>query len=162
VTAALAPDHVEMPAAFAARAAVGSDLEAIHHVEELGQQAPWSLGVLARELEVDWSTIWVVEKGDQIVAYLCFWTVADEIHILNVVVAPEARRQGIAAALVRGLIGAASGAEFSLITLEVRVGNSAARALYSAHGFAEIGRRAGYYSDNGEDAIVMARILEEE
>lgn len=152
---------VEVPEGFSVRRATDRDLEAVHRVETRGQQAPWSLAVLKNEFSVDWSNIWVVDSSEGIAAFLCFWTVADEVHILNVVVDPSARRRGIAGALVRGLLDVSRGGEFALVTLEVRVGNVAARKLYEGVGFEEIGRRNGYYSDNNEDAIVMACILEE-
>ena len=158
----LSPDDVVLPESHDVRRADPSDLAAVHRVETRGQQAPWSMAVLQKEFSVDWSNVWLVESESEVVAYLCFWIVADEVHILNVVVDPSARRRGIAGALVRGLIAETTGKPLTLITLEVRVGNEAARRLYESVGFHEIGRRAGYYSDNGEDAIVMALILEED
>jgi [ribosomal protein S18]-alanine N-acetyltransferase len=82
--------------------------------------------------------------------------VADDAEILTLAVLPEARRGGIATALLHesGMIGAAMGA--SALFLEVSVANSAARALYTRTGFAPVGRRPGYYSDRS-DALVLRR-----
>lgn len=150
-----------LPDGYDVRRATEADAESIHLVESVGQQAPWTLAVIIKELRVEWSRTWVVIDDRGVCAYLCVWLVADEIHILNVVVHPRVRRQGLGRGLVEELIEQAERSSYSVVTLEVRVGNDGARQLYEATGFREIGRRQAYYSDNGEDALVMARILEE-
>jgi ribosomal-protein-alanine N-acetyltransferase len=90
-------------------------------------------------------------------AYCAFQVVAGEAHIHNLAVAPEARRQGMGRRLL-GLalrVAAAKGAR--LVHLEVRAGNVAARALYGAMGFREVGQRAGYYAAPVEDAVLLSR-----
>jgi ribosomal-protein-alanine N-acetyltransferase len=81
--------------------------------------------------------------------------IADELHINNIAVRPDSRRQGIGDALLSGVLdaGAKVGARSAL--LEVRASNQSAQALYAGHGFRIAGRRAGYYSAPPEDALVM-------
>jgi len=83
---------------------------------------------------------------------------ADEAEILTLAVVPEARRQGVGAGLLAGAMAAAAARGAAAMFLEVAEGNAAARALYAAAGFAEVGRRRGYYPDGG-DAVVMRRGL---
>jgi [ribosomal protein S18]-alanine N-acetyltransferase len=78
---------------------------------------------------------------------------------MNVAVDPARRREGIGRALIEGLI-ARAGTEASY-TLEVRVSNAAAIALYESYDFRRAGTRPRYYADNGEDAVIMWRALGE-
>ena len=91
----------------------------------------------------------------RIVGYLCLWEVADEVHITNVAVRPDARRQGIARALLSSVVDNARARAFKVVVLEVRPSNDHARMLYESFGFRVVGRRHGYYYDTGEDALVM-------
>jgi ribosomal-protein-alanine N-acetyltransferase len=83
---------------------------------------------------------------------------ADEAEILTLAVAPTARRQGHGGALLAGAMAAAAARGACAMFLEVAEHNAAARALYGAAGFAEAGRRRGYYAD-GADALVLRRGL---
>lgn len=83
---------------------------------------------------------------------------ADEAEILTLAVAPAARRQGLARALLAAMAARAAGAGAAALFLEVGVGNAAARALYVGAGFACVGRRARYYAD-GTDALLLRRAL---
>ncbi len=140
-----------------------SDLDEILIIEHEAQPSPWARGVFEKEFELPYSWIWILKDVNGVAnAYLVFWVVHDEVHILNVVTSPSARRQGMARTLVEACIETAQAAEMTTITLEVRETNTAARALYEGTGFVQIGRRKKYYSDNGEDALVLALILEED
>jgi ribosomal-protein-alanine N-acetyltransferase len=83
------------------------------------------------------------------------WLMVDEAHVVTVAVLPSERRRGYGRALVHGLVGLAIEHGMHAATLEVRVSNAAARALYGAYGFYEVGLRKRYYSDNHEDAVIM-------
>ena len=86
--------------------------------------------------------------------------VIDEAEVLTIAVAPDARRKGIGARLLGDLLDKLAGMGATTVHLEVAADNSAARALYAAAGFAESGRRKGYYqSGAGQriDALVMRR-----
>ena len=94
-------------------------------------------------------------RADEIVGFVCFWVVFEELRLMDVAVDPKVRRQGIAARLVGCALkfGVDSGARRAL--LEVRSSNVAARRLYERFGFREVGVRARYYTDPVEDAALM-------
>jgi [ribosomal protein S18]-alanine N-acetyltransferase len=80
----------------------------------------------------------------------------DEAEVLTLAVAPPARRQGVAAALLAGAMAAAREQAARTMVLEVAIGNAAARALYQRAGFIEAGRRPRYYADGGDALILRA------
>ncbi|GAB0118230.1 hypothetical protein Acid7E03_23020 [Acidisoma sp. 7E03] len=84
----------------------------------------------------------------------------DEAEILTLGTAPAARRRGIAAGLLAEALRQAAARGVRQVFLEVEVGNAAARGLYAAAGFTEVGRRRGYYA-NGADALVLRATLPE-
>lgn len=158
--------QLELPAGFNARLANDADLDDLVVVEGLSQGAPWTRRVFEKEFDLDFSRAWVVDwtapdAPCRLAAYLIFWLVHDEVHVLNVVVHPEARRRGLAIALLNELIDIAEAEKAAVISLEVRVGNTPAQALYRGLGFIPIGRRANYYADNHEDADVLALVLDD-
>ncbi len=136
-------------------------------IERAAFKHPWSPELFRRELEHDWSTILVAAEpltsapqgGERIIAFLIFWLVHDEVHILNVAVAPEQRRKGVARALMAETERRAHTAGASLLTLEVRRSNQAALDLYREFDYRAVGVRPNYYVDEGEDAIVMVKEL---
>lgn len=91
--------------------------------------------------------------GSPLLGFVCAWAVLDELHLLQIGVAPEARRGGLASVLHAALLDASRG-RASAGWLEVRADNPAAIAFYSRLGWAEVGRRPRYYSD-GRDAILF-------
>jgi [ribosomal protein S18]-alanine N-acetyltransferase len=99
----------------------------------------------------------VAEREGNVLGYVFASLAAGESEILIFGVDPVARRKGVARALLERLLESlrADGAE--TVHLEVREGNHAARALYRAAGFVEAGLRRGYYSDNGENAVLLRR-----
>jgi ribosomal-protein-alanine N-acetyltransferase len=93
------------------------------------------------------------ESGRGLAGYLVCSRYADVWHLMNIAVAPERRRQGIATELMNGLFEqAGEGARF---TLEVRTSNGSAIQMYERFGFRPAGHRRRYYHDNGEDALIM-------
>lgn len=149
---------------FEARVATSEDVDLLVPVEQLSQSAPWTRRVFVREFGLDISQAWLVEWTDAdapwpVAAYLVFWLVHDEIHVLNVVVHPEARRRGLARRMLENLIERGEEQGAAIVSLELRVGNDAARRLYESLGFVPIGARSNYYADNQEDAEVMALLL---
>ena len=86
---------------------------------------------------------------------MLFRSVADEVHITNVAVRPNARRQGIARSLLSSVLEDGRIRGFKVVVLEVRPSNGHALRLYESFGFRVVGRRHGYYYDTGEDALVM-------
>lgn len=120
---------------------------------------PWSEASVASELENPLG-LWLVEEREGVVAgYIGSQSVPPEADVMNVAVAPEFRRQGIASALLSALAARLAVQGIRSLTLEVRVSNAAARALYAAFGFAEIGRRKNYYLEPKEDALILRKEL---
>jgi ribosomal-protein-alanine N-acetyltransferase len=97
--------------------------------------------------------------GGGVIGFCNYWLVADELHILNVAVHPDERRNGHAARLLQHILDEASRNKTRVVSLEVRVSNLAAQALYRKFGFRKVGTRPRYYADNGEDALLMDREL---
>ena len=89
------------------------------------------------------------------VAYIGIWIVVDEMHIVTLAVAPEARRQGIAEALLLSVLDLAITSNVRAVTLEVRASNLAAQELYRKYGFQRQGLRPNYYEDNKEAALLL-------
>jgi ribosomal-protein-alanine N-acetyltransferase len=113
------------------------------------------------ELRRPWARILVarlVPEGDPL-GFALAWRAADELHLIDLAVAPGARRAGLGRALVSAVIAEARAGDARLILLEVRAGNAPALALYRSAGFFEHGVRRAYYSDNGEDAVEMRLTL---
>lgn len=142
------------------RPAARADLARLLEIEVEAQPSPWSETVFEKEFDLDHSHVWVLET-ETVLGFVVFWVVVDEMHILNVAVASSERRKGYARKLIESVIEKAHADACVAITLEVRVGNAAAIGLYESFEFRVIGHRPRYYRDNGEDAAVMARVLEE-
>jgi ribosomal-protein-alanine N-acetyltransferase len=94
-------------------------------------------------------------RNQMIVGFIGLWYMADEIHVINLAVHPDFRRKGIGELLLICAIELSAKLKAILITLEVRVSNLAAQALYLKYGFSERGVRRAYYLDNREDASIM-------
>ncbi len=120
---------------------------------------PWSARSIASELENPLS-LWLVEERDGAVAgYIGSQRVPPEADVMNVAVAPEFRRQGIARELMRALLARLRDEGIEALLLEVRVSNAAARSLYAQLGFREVGLRKNYYLEPKEDALILRKEL---
>jgi len=95
------------------------------------------------------------DSRERILGMVGLWCMMGEGHIVTIAVRPECRRQGLGELLLLAALEAAGEAGQDLVTLEYRISNRAARALYEKYGFSEVGVRARYYSDNHEDAVLM-------
>jgi len=95
------------------------------------------------------------ENRGSIVGYAGMWLMVDEAHITTIAVRNRHRGKGLGELLLASLIEGASAAGSGRITLEVRVSNESAQALYRKYGFRQAGTRRRYYSDNNEDAYIM-------
>ena len=135
-----------------------ADLDEIERIEQASYPTPWSRSMFASELAKPSSlSLGAVDEEGKLVGYLVLSRYVDAWHVMNVAVAPERRRQGIATALLRRLLDATTGDARRGYTLEVRVSNVGAIALYERFGFRPKGVRRGYYTDNREDALIMWR-----
>jgi len=132
-----------------------ADLGRLLEIERASFGSPWSRTSFEREQELAFSQLLVARlaPGEAAAGYICRWLVADEIQILNVAVAPEVRRRGVARALVGRVIAEAKAVEIA-VSLEVEISNEAAIALYGAFGFSAQGRRRNFYG-LGRHALVM-------
>jgi len=92
---------------------------------------------------------------DSIVGYAALWQMVDEAHLTSIAVKESHRRKGIGELLLACALDLAVQLRSNVMTLETRVSNSPARALYTKYGFSITGIRRGYYSDDGEDAVIM-------
>lgn len=111
----------------------------------------------ATEHARSYARIWVARSkaGSAAVGFALVWLVADETHLLDLAVAPEARRQGVARLLLETVVVSTRASGSRVVLLEVRATNEPALALYHSAGFVESGVRRGYYSDKDEDAVLM-------
>jgi [ribosomal protein S18]-alanine N-acetyltransferase len=138
-----------------------SDLAAVSVLEAQSHPAPWTLGNFRDALAAGYSTI-VGDAGGEIVAYGVLMIGPGEAQVLNLTVAPAARRRGLARILLRRFLDDVLRLGAEQCFLEVRLSNLAAIALYRAEGFVPVARRAGYYPSADaagvrEDALVLRR-----
>ena len=95
-------------------------------------------------------------SSDDLVGMAGIWMMVDEAHIVTIAVRKSHMHQGLGERLLISLIEMARQLNAKIVTLEVRVSNTVAQALYAKYGFVTAGTRRKYYSDNGEDALIMS------
>ena len=93
---------------------------------------------------------------ERIIGFAGIWVMADEAHVTSIATRARDRRQGIGELLLQSIVHLAATLRATIVTLEVRVSNSDAQALYTKYGFRQVGLRRGYYTDNREDALLMS------
>ena len=144
------------PNAVRLRPMLDVDLDAVNAIEQATYDFPWTRGIFQDCMRVGYSC-WVLEEGDQVLAYGIMSVGGGEAHILTIVVDEEYRGHGLGRKLLRHLISLARQRGVDTVFLEVRPSNLAAIKLYHSLGFSEIGIRKDYYpSEKGrEDALVM-------
>ena len=130
-----------------------ADLPELIAIERRAFPTPWSLAMFVLELSKPSGICIAAAAEDRLAGYLVCSRYADVWHLMNVAVAPETRRQGIATTLMQRLFEQAG--DDARFTLEVRTSNEEAIAMYRRFGFRPAGRRRRYYHDNGEDALIM-------
>lgn len=133
---------------------------AVLGLEHICFPAPWSEGLLRQEAEPRehaWNL--VVRVDGALKAFFFNWIVLDEVHLLNFAVSPELQGRGLGGFLLDWLLEQARTAGFANISLEVRASNSPAIGLYQSRGFTRLYVRRNYYTDNGEDALILLRAL---
>lgn len=136
------------------------DVDEVMAIERESHTAPWTLRMLQDELGREDGIRLVADHDGEVLGYILVGLQVDAWHILNVTVHPFHRGRGIGGALVAGAIRVGDERPNIGFTLEVRVSNHRAISLYERLGFVDHGRRPRYYSDNGEDALIMWRLPE--
>ncbi|MEO7117879.1 MAG: ribosomal protein S18-alanine N-acetyltransferase [Candidatus Limnocylindrales bacterium] len=133
-----------------------ADIPDVHEIERTSFPIPWPAYAFRQELEMNRMAHYlVVVAGSETVGYAGIWLMVNEAHITTFAVLPSWRRQGIGGLLMLEVMRLAEEEHATVATLEVRISNEAARALYQRFGFRPVGVRPRYYSDNGEDALIM-------
>lgn len=137
-------------------------LDGVVELEEATFSIPWSRADFEREIKENSMAIYYVaaEEG-KILGYAGMWHVVTEGHITNVGVLEEMRGRGIGSMLMEKMMETARKKKMTGMTLEVRMGNAPAQALYHKFGFRAEGVRKNYYADTKEDAIIMWRYFPE-
>jgi ribosomal-protein-alanine N-acetyltransferase len=132
------------------------DIPAVHAIESASFPTPWPPYAFRGELETNRMAHYlVVRAGARVIAYAGVWLMVDEAHVTTFAVLPAYRRRGIGARLLSEIIELSAALGATVVTLEVRLSNAGARRLYQRFGFRPVGVRPRYYSDNGEDALIM-------
>ncbi len=134
-----------------------SDIDSVISIEEkVYGPHHWSkdsfLGELSNDLAKYFS---VFDETGNLIAYCGCWQILEEAHITNIAVSPDFRQKHIGETMLITIINECYKNMAKYITLEVRVGNKPAIALYEKYGFKSLGTRKGYYQDNNEDALIM-------
>ena len=132
------------------------DIPAVQAIERAIFLSPWPRNAYTSELTQNRQAHYIVLRdGTDIIGYGGLWKVVHEAHITTVGVRLQSQHQGFGSVIFAALIQRSYELAARWITLEVRAGNAQAIHLYERFGFRAIGRRRGYYTDNGEDAVIM-------
>jgi ribosomal-protein-alanine N-acetyltransferase len=132
------------------------DIPAVHAIESASFPTPWPPYAFRQELETNRLARYIVVRaGGRVIAYAGIWLMVDEAHVTTFAVLPAYRRRGIGGLLLVELMELSADLGAVVCTLEVRLSNAGARQLYQAFGFKPVGVRPRYYTDNGEDALIM-------
>ena len=136
-------------------------LDALLAVEQRAYSHPWTRGNFTDALASGYQAQ-VLMAGDHLLGYFVAMMGVDEVHLLNLTVAPEFQRQGWARVLLEALALWSRGQGAQWLWLEVRASNLRAQQIYLAHGYRRVGERKRYYpADHGqrEDAVVISLSL---
>jgi [ribosomal protein S18]-alanine N-acetyltransferase len=147
-----------------------SDLAAVRAIETLSFSNPWSDNTFRGEIQntsISFPMVVVRRPGnpavadDEVVAYIIYWQIHEDVQVNNVAVRPDCRGLGLGETMMRYAIDRVREAGATFMTLEVRPSNAAALTLYKKLGFEIMGTRKNYYTRPDEDALVMALVLDQ-
>ncbi|MDD4642028.1 MAG: ribosomal protein S18-alanine N-acetyltransferase [Erysipelotrichaceae bacterium] len=137
-----------------------SDIDEVIKIEETVFNDNWNKEAFIYELKDNpFSYYWVIDVGDKIIGYAGLWITFDSSTITNIAILPEFQRCGWGQKLMDKIIFTAISKECETISLEVRVSNHKAIALYQKNGFIKINVKKAYYRNNDEDAYYMVKPL---
>ncbi|MFC5519739.1 ribosomal protein S18-alanine N-acetyltransferase [Polaromonas jejuensis] len=140
-------------------------LAAVVQVEQSAYEQPWTQGNFSDSLKAGYQAQLLTAgaaPNAELLGYFVAMKGVDEVHLLNITVAPAHQRQGWAHVMLDALVIWARGQGAGWLWLEVRVGNARAQAIYERYGFRHVGTRRNYYptsTSKREDAIVMSLAL---
>jgi len=138
------------------------DIPVLLEIERHSFPTPWTEELFKSQLRLKGIGLnRVILEEEEVVGYAAAWVASDELHLLSIAVEPAKRRMGIGSRLLEAVMQEGRERGAKKIILEVRQRNRRAQSFYYYHGFKIIGRRARYYSDTGEDALIMERSLEQ-
>lgn len=133
-----------------------ADLTAVQAIEQASFRTPWPSDAYLSELTTNrLATYLVVRAGSEVIGYGGIWMMVDEAHITTFAIDPRWRRRGVGEHLLVAILDLSVARGAREATLEVRISNIAARRLYEKYGFRPVGLRPRYYTDDGEDALIM-------
>ena len=154
--AELYPAGADLPRRLAIEPMEQSDLPVVLRIESQSFTTAWPLNAFANEIRDNKLAHYFVGRIDgRIVAYGGIWVILEDSHITTIAVNPEQRGHKYGEEMLLKLLDEAIAQGASWITLEVRESNDVAQKLYRKYGFTTVSTRRGYYSDNGENALVM-------
>ena len=135
----------------------GCHVAAIAELEKICFNDPWSVNAFYSELDNPLALWLVAMDGDTIAGYVGSQSVLGWADMMNIAVSPEYRRKGIGEELINNLISQLKEQKVTCLTLEVRVSNLPAIALYEKLGFVQVGCRRMYYHNPKEDALILRK-----
>jgi len=145
-----APDPLDI------RPMIADDLAGVMEIERAVYSAPWSRAVFLQDLTNNGMSRYLIgELRGQLIGYAGIWIFEQVGHVTTVAVDPRARRHGYGSQLLEAILVEGRKAGVIRFTLEVRVSNTAAQAMYRQYGFYGVGVRPRYYQDDKEDALIM-------
>ncbi len=131
------------------------DVDGVYAVETACFEDAWSRDAFVSDMNNRVARYLVAEANGKVIGYAGAWVILDESHITNIALFAEYRGQGIGKRLTTALLQYVSNLGAAYATLEVRRSNLIAQGLYRSLGFVQLGVRKRYYTNNGEDALLM-------
>ena len=131
------------------------DVKRVHELETICFRTPWSYNSLMGELTNSVAHYIVAVSDGLVIGYAGAWVMFDEAHMTNIAVDPDHRGKGVARRMILKLMKLALSKGAERMTLEVRETNHTAQRLYASLGFAYAGTRKHYYTDTGENALIL-------
>jgi ribosomal-protein-alanine N-acetyltransferase len=139
---------------------VPDDIETVVAIEREAFTTPWQPETFAGLIDREAVELTVMaDEAGEVVGYSVLWCILDQGELANIAITPTRRGGGLGARLLEHVLGVAAEKGVEKVFLEVRASNEAALRLYRRFGFVEAGRRANYYEQPREDALVMVATL---
>lgn len=136
----------------------GKHLDEVAQLEQICFSQPWTRAQLAEEIDNELARVFVAtDDTGCVLGYGGLHYVLDEADVTNIAVFPEARRKGVAKAILNAMDAFCTENNMAFLTLEVRVSNEAAIALYTGAGFQQVGLRKRFYTRPVEDAMLLTK-----